>query len=179
VTPEHNYAAALADVALAEGRPEQIRGELNDFLRMMGESADLRNFLASPAVPASPKHAVIAKLIERMGASQAVRNFLYLVVDHGRVGLLGAIGEAFAKELNARLGILDAEIASARDLADEEKNELIGALERRTGKRIVPSYRIERELIGGVRVRIGSVVLDGSVRSSLDRMRASMAGAHE
>ncbi|HVB33444.1 MAG TPA: ATP synthase F1 subunit delta [Patescibacteria group bacterium] len=175
MTPERSYAEALADVALAEQRAEQVRRELGDFLQMMAESADLRNFLSSPAVPASSKRSVIAKLVEQMGASQALRNFLYLVVDHRRVGLLGAIAEAFGEELNLRLGILDAEIAAARDLPDAEKQALVAALERRTGKRVVASYRVEPELIGGVRVRIGSTVLDGSVRSSLDRLRARMA----
>jgi len=178
VTPERSYGEALADVAMAEGRPEPIRRELNDFLKMMAESGDLRNFLISPAVPPSAKRSVIAKLVERMGASQALRNFLYLVVDHRRVGLLGAIGEAFGQELNVRLGILDAEIAASRDLSGDEKQALVSALERRTGKRIVPSYRVEPELIGGVQVRIGSTIWDGSVRSSLDHLRARMAAGH-
>lgn len=178
MTPEHSYAEALADVAMAERRPEQIQRELNDFLQMMAESADLRNFLLSPAVAPPPKHAVIAKLIERMGASQVLRNFLYLVVDHRRTGLLNAIGQTFAQELNARLGIIDVEIASARELPETEKRALIEAIERRTGKRAVPSYRIQPELLGGVRVQIGSTVLDGSVTNSLDRLRARMAAAH-
>ena len=178
MTPEHSYAEALADVAMAERRPEQIHRELNDFLQMMAESADLRNFLLSPAVPPSSKHVVIAKLIERMGASQALRNFLYLIVDHRRVNLLNAIGEAFGRELNARLGIIDVEIASSRELPETEKRALVEAIERRTGKHVVPSYRIQPELLGGVRVQIGSTVLDGSVMSGLDRLRARMATAH-
>jgi F-type H+-transporting ATPase subunit delta len=175
VRPERSYAEALAEVALAERRPDEIRRELSDFLQMMAESADLRNFLTSPAVSPPSKHAVIAKLVERMGASQSLRNFLYLIVDHNRVSLLDAIGEAFGEELNARLGILDAEIAAARDLGEEEKRAVVAALERRTGKRVAPSYRIEPELIGGVRVRIGSTILDGSVSESLERLRARMA----
>ena len=175
MTPERSYGEALADVALAGGRPEQVRRELDDFLAMMSESADLRNFLISPAVSPSSKRSVIAKLVERMGASQTLRNFLYLVVDHRRVRLLGAIAEAFGRELNARLGILDAEIAAARDLSGDEKQALVAALERRTGKKIEPSYRVEPALIGGVQVRIGSTILDGSVRSGLDHLRARMA----
>jgi F-type H+-transporting ATPase subunit delta len=175
VTPERTYAEALADVALAEKRPEQMRRELEDFLTMTAESSDLRNFLASPAVANSSKQAVIAKLVERMGASQALRNFLFLVVDHRRVGLLGAIGEAFGQELNARLGILDAEISTARELDAEEKQAIETELARRTGKRIEASYRIEEELEGGAVVRIGSTIYDGSVRASLERLRARMA----
>lgn len=175
MTPERTYAEALADVALAEKRPEQMRRELEDFLAMMGESSDLRNFLASPAVANSAKQAVIAKLIERMGASEALRNFLFLVVDHRRVGLLGAIGQAFGQELNARLGILDAQISTARELDADEKQAIEAELARQTGKRIEANYRIEKDLEGGAVVRIGSTIYDGSVRASLEQLRARMA----
>jgi F-type H+-transporting ATPase subunit delta len=175
VTPERTYAEALADVALAENRPEQVRRELEEFLGMMAESADLRNFLASPAVPNSAKQAVIGKLVERMGASEALRNFLYLVVDHRRVGLLGAIGQAFGQELNARLGILEARISTARELDAAERQAIEAELARRTGKRIEASYRVDRNLQGGAVVRIGSTVYDGSVRAALERLRERMA----
>lgn len=175
MTPERSYAEALAEVALAEKRPEQMRRELGDFLALMAESSDLRNFLESPAVPARAKQAVISKLIERTGASEALRNFLFLVVDHRRVGLLGAIGVAFGQELNARLGILEAEISAARELGAEEKQELVAVLERRTGKKIEASYRVAPELVGGAVVRIGSTIYDGSVRNGLERLRARMA----
>jgi F-type H+-transporting ATPase subunit delta len=177
VTPEHSYAEALADVALATDRPEQIRRELSDFLAAIAASVDLRNFLESPAVPTNVKQTVIAKLVERMGASEALRNFLFLVVDHRRVGLLGQIAQAFGLELNARLGILDAEISTARELSAGEKQELVAALERRTGKRIEASYRLDPGLIGGVVVKIGSTVYDGSVRNELEQVRARMAAA--
>jgi len=175
MTPERAYAEALADVALAEKRPEQMRRELEDFLGLMAESGDLRNFLASPAVANSSKQAVIRKLVERMGASEALRNFLFLVVDHRRVGMLGGIAEAFGQELNARLGILEAEISAARELDDEERRALEEQLARRTGKGIEASYRIDKDLQGGVVARIGSTVYDGSVRAGLDRLRARMA----
>ncbi len=175
MTPERSYAEALADVALAENRAEAVRRELSDFLKMMAESADLRNFLESPAVTVEAKHSVIAKLVERMGASEALRNFLYLIVDHQRVTLLAAIGEAFGRELNSRLGILEAAISAARQLSEEEKRTLVAVLERQTGKKVEASYRVDPELLGGAVVRIGSTVYDGSVRNGLERLRARMA----
>jgi F-type H+-transporting ATPase subunit delta len=175
MTPERSYAEALAEVALATGRPEQIRRELDEFLATLTGSADLRNFLASPAVPAELKQTVLTKLVQRMGASEALRNFLFLIVDHRRLGLLGAIARAFDEDLNARLGILEAEISAARELPPEERGALEAALARRTGKRIEAKYRVDSRLIGGAVVKIGSTVYDGSVRTELERMRARMA----
>ncbi len=175
MTPERSYAEALADVAFAEKRPEEMRRQLGDFLATMAESADLRNFLESPAVPPGNKRAVIARLTERLGASEALCNFLYLVVDHRRVSLLEAIGTAFGEELNTRLGILEAEISAARELTAEEKQAVVAALERRTGKTIEARYQVAPELLGGVVARIGSTIYDGSVRMGLERLRARMA----
>lgn len=176
MTPERSYAVALADVALAENRAEELRHEVNDFVAMVAESSDLRNFLESPAVPAQAKQAVIGKLIERMGASQALRNFLFLVVDHRRVGLLGGIAQAFGEELNDRLGILVAEVTAARELDAEEKQALENALARRTGKRIQAGYEVNRDLMGGAVVRIGSTIYDASISSGLERLRTRLAG---
>lgn len=175
MTPERSYAEALAEVALASGHPERIQRELGEFLATLAGSADLRNFLASPAVPAEVKQAVLTKLVERIGASEALRNFLFLIVEHRRLGLLGPIAQAFEEDLNAGLGILEAEISAARELPPEEKRALEGALERRTGKRIEARYRVDAGLIGGAVVKVGSTVYDGSVRTELERMRARMA----
>ena len=175
MTPERSYAVALADAAMDAGRPAETRRELGDFLALLAESADLRNFLASPAVATSAKHGVISKLVERLGASEAIRNFLFLIVDHRRVWQLDGIAQAFGQELNARLGILEAEIRAARELDAQERESLVAALERRTGKRIEPAFRVEPGLLGGVVVRIGSTIYDGSVRAGLDRLRARMA----
>jgi F-type H+-transporting ATPase subunit delta len=175
MTPERSYAVALADAAMDAGRPTETRRELGDFLALLAESADLRNFLASPAVGTSTKHAVIAKLVERLGASETIRNFLFLIVDHRRVWQLDGIAQAFGQELNARLGILEAEIRAARELDDQERQSLVAALERRTGKRIEPAFRLDPGLLGGVVVRIGSTIYDGSVRAGLERLHARMA----
>ncbi|HEV2388351.1 MAG TPA: ATP synthase F1 subunit delta [Candidatus Acidoferrales bacterium] len=175
MTPERAYAEALAEAALATGRPEQVRRDLGDFLTTLAGSADLRNFLTSPAVPGEVKQRAVTQVVERMGASETLRNFLFLILEHRRVVLLGAIAAAFDRELNARLGILEAEISAARELPAEEKQALEDALAQRTGQRIQAKYRVEPGLIGGAVVKIGSTVYDGSVKTELARLRARMA----
>lgn len=168
------YAAALADVALQRGGAETLRSDLADFAGMLARSTELRNFLASPAVPRQAKQTGIAEIIGRMKAHAELRNFLFLLVDHGRIGRLEEIRQAFDAELNRRMGILEAEVASAHELAQEEKAELTRTLERVTGKRIEARFRMDPGLIGGATVRIGSTIYDGSVREQLNRLRAQL-----
>ncbi len=168
------YAAALADVALDQKNAEGIKGDLNSFAEALASSSDLRNLLLSPAISNEAKQSAIARLAEAMKLTPAVRNFVYLLIDHRRTEMLGEIQQAFESELNARLGIADAEVTSAQRLSDSERRELTAALERRTGKKIEARFREDESLLGGAVVRVGSTIYDGSVRQRLTRLRAQL-----
>jgi F-type H+-transporting ATPase subunit delta len=165
----------LVDIAIEQGMADQVKNELSDFMLLLAESAELRNFLASPAVPRPTKQAVIEKLILRLGAAKIVRNFLFVVVENGRAALLPQIREEFEAQLRARLGLAQAHVTSAHELSGQEKTDLALVLERLTGKRVETLYSLDPELIGGAVVRIGSVIYDGSVRERLNRLRARLA----
>jgi F-type H+-transporting ATPase subunit delta len=168
------YAAALADVAVEQNDADAIKAELASFVQVFFESEDLRNCLESPGLDAEVKRRAIEKIAERMGLPMAVRNFLWIIVDHRRTEMLREIEAAFREELNARLGIAEAEVVSARSLSDFEKQELLAALEHRTGKRIEAQFREDKDLLGGAVVRVGSTVYDGSVREQLARLREQL-----
>jgi F-type H+-transporting ATPase subunit delta len=89
--------------------------------------------------------------------------------------MLREIEKAFGDELNARLGIAEAEVVSARELSAAEKKTLIAALAQRTGKKITANFREDKTLLGGAIVRVGSTVYDGSVREQLERLRERLA----
>jgi F-type H+-transporting ATPase subunit delta len=165
------YAAALADAALDEKNADAVKRDLASFVDAFYSAADLRNLLESPAVSHESKRKVIEKLSEKMGLAPAVRNFAYLLIDHRRTELLHEIQEAFQTDLNARLGIAEADVTSARELSAEEKKQLTSALERRTGKKIEARFRKDESLLGGAVVRVASTVYDGSVREQLTRLR--------
>jgi F-type H+-transporting ATPase subunit delta len=168
------YAAALADVAVERKNSETIKRNLAAFVEAFSSIADLRNALESPAVNAEVKRKVIAEVAGKMGLDEAVRNFIYLVVDHRRTEILPEIEQAFLSELNERLGIVDAEVTSAHELNDDEKRQLSSVLEQRTGKKVQPRFQIDGALLGGAVVRLGSTIYDGSVRDQLKRLREQL-----
>ena len=168
------YAAALADVAVERKNSETIKRNLAAFAEAFSSVADLRNALESPALNAEVKRKVIAEVAGKMGLDVAVRNFIYLVVDHRRTEILPEIEEAFLSELNERLGIVDAEVTSAHELNDDEKRQLRTVLEQRTGKKVEARFQIDGALLGGAIVRLGSTIYDGSVRGQLKRLREQL-----
>jgi len=170
------YAGALADVAMASGRAETLRQEVRGFAELAAGSAELREFLESPAISRDAKQQLLAGLVTRMGASQELRNFLFVLVDHHRTSLVAEIAREFETKLLERLGVAEVNITSARELTAPQKQKMAGTLESMTGKKIEAHYAVDPGLVGGLVVRIGSTVYDGSVRAQLDRLGASLTG---
>jgi F-type H+-transporting ATPase subunit delta len=168
------YATALTDVVLEQGAAEPAREQLAEFGAAYAESAELRNFLASPAVTREAKHGVIEKLAARMGSSKIIRNFLFVIVDNQRIQLFPEIVASFEQVLRQRQGVAEAEVASAVELNDGQKTLLVGTLAHLTGKKIQPKYSLEPGLLGGAVVRIGDTIYDGSVQNRLNQLRARL-----
>ena len=169
------YANALADIALAQGAAESAAKQLGGFGAAYTQSAELRTFLASPAVSVEAKHAVLEKICGRLGTSKIIRNFLFVIADHRRTQLIPEIVATFQQVLRQRQGVAEAEVASAVELSASQKKELAATLARLTGKKIEPKYSLDPALLGGAVVRIGDTIYDGSLRSRLNEMRARLA----
>ncbi|MFI5095372.1 MAG: ATP synthase F1 subunit delta [Candidatus Acidiferrum sp.] len=169
------YANALADVALAHGAADSALKQLADFGAAFAISPELRNFLTSPAVPRDAKHAVIEKISARVGVGKIIRNFLFVIADHQRTHILPEIIAAFEGVIRRRQGIAEAEISSAVELSAAQKKRFAQTLERLTGKKIQAKYSLDPALLGGAVVRVGDTVYDGSVRNSLNELRARLA----
>jgi len=168
------YAAALADVALERNGADRVKRDLAAFTNAYDSSADLRNALESPAVGREAKLQVVQKIAARMDLAPSVRNFLCVLVDNRRTEMLGEIQQSFHVELNARLGIAEADVTSSGALSAEERKQLTAALEKRSGKKIEARFHEDESLVGGAVVRVGSTVYDGSVREQLTRLREQL-----
>ena len=169
------YANAMADIALAQGAAEPAAKQLQDFGAVYGQSAELRTFLASPAVGIEDKHAVVEKIAARLGASKIIRNLLFVIADHRRTHLLPEVIAAFEQVIRERQGVDQAEVTSAVELSAAQKKEMAATLARLTGKKVETKYALEPALLGGAVVRIGDTIYDGSLRSRLNEMRARLA----
>jgi len=172
------YAQALADLAFAPGSTitaAQVASQLRAVEQISQASAELRTILLSPAVPPARKRSVMARLTEPLGLSRLVRNFLFVVIDRRRIPLLGAIREAFERLVDEREGIVRAQVRTAWELRPEHRAKLEEALERLTGKQVRSEYVLDEELLGGLVLRLGSTVYDGSLRGRLEALGRRLA----
>ena len=170
------YARALVEVVLEQRIDADLaRQQLNSIAEAVRESVELRRVWESPAVPAEQKRAVLDGIVGQISAFKAIRNFIAVIIDHRRIPMLDEIARQFAVELDAQLGLVEADISSARQLSAEERRELESQVERLTGKTVRAHYVSEPGLLGGVMVRVGSTIYDGSVRGQLEKMKEQLS----
>lgn len=174
----NRYARALVDIVTAPGsplKPEDAVAQLRSVEALIQESPELRTALLTPAIQNSRKRAVMADLIARIGGSDLIRNFVYVVIDHRRIGLIGEIREAFEMRIDERLGFVRAEVSSAAPLNENLSGNIESELSKLTGKRMRLHFKVDPALVGGVVARIGSTVYDGSVRGELQELGRKLA----
>ena len=170
----NRYARALVDVVLekpGELDTGRVAGDLRRLEEMVAESVDLRNILLSPAVPPARKRAVLSRLLEPMAVPAIVKNFIFVVVDRRRVPLLKLICQSYETLLDERQGVVRADVSSAMEISDAQRNRLREEIAKVTGKQVRCEFAVEDDLLGGALVRVGSSVYDGSLRGQLEALR--------
>jgi F-type H+-transporting ATPase subunit delta len=171
----NTYARALADVVFdLHLDAAKTLQEAQSVAEWVAGSKELRAVWETPSIPAGQKRAVLDAIAAREGTSPPLRNFLAVLIDHQRIPFLGPIVKQFEKELNSRLGFVEAEITSARDLEGMERRALESQVEKLTSKKVKATYSRDESLLGGAVVKVGSTIYDGSVKGSLERIRTAI-----
>jgi F-type H+-transporting ATPase subunit delta len=170
------YARAFADVVIGKKLdPRRAEDELAALVQMVESVPVLRTVWESPAVDAREKHAVLDKIIARIGGSRMLRNFVAVLIDNRRVAALPEIARQFELELNERLGLADAEVTSARELTEAERQALEARVRKVTGKEVRARYKTDRKVLGGAVVKVGSTIYDGSIRGQLEKLKQELS----
>lgn len=135
---------------------------------------DVKSFASNPKISDQQVAETFLSLLKSNVTPEA-KNFVAMLVENGRLTLLPGIGSQFHALKNAAEGAADAEITSAFELTDAQVKDLVATLEKKFGRKLNPTVKVDSALIGGVRVAVGDEVLDTSVRAKLQKMHAALA----
>jgi F-type H+-transporting ATPase subunit delta len=166
------YAEALFRVAQS--------GNLAAWSDLVSEMAavaalpEVKSFVSNPKLSDTQVAETFLSLL-KSNVSPEAKNFVQMLAENGRLTLLPEIGEQFHALKNAAEGAADAEITSAFELTDAQVKDLVATLEKKFGRKLNPSVKVDNALIGGVRVTVGDEVLDTSVRAKLQQMYVALA----
>lgn len=167
------YARALFSLGQEDGNFEQYGQDLTEFSKLYHDNEDFRQVIANPIFAMEDRKKVLLIVLEKSSFSEVVKNFFNLLLDKNRIGAIEAIKGHYSKLTDEASGIARAEIITARPLKEEALGRIERSLEGLTSKKIKSEVREDRDLIGGIVARIGDLVLDGSVKAQLKRLKES------
>ena len=170
------YAAALFDIADERRMLDEVAADLRQLRTMLAESVDLLRLVRSPILTRGEQGKAISTLAERAGFSPLVRDFLAVVAKNRRLFAIPAMIEAYLARLAERRGEVTAEVIAAQPLSETQLALLSEQLRRSIGRRVSVDPRVDPGLIGGMIVKVGSRMVDGSLRSKLQRLQLAMRG---
>jgi F-type H+-transporting ATPase subunit delta len=170
------YANALLELARDAGTQEQVEAELGALDEMLAENADLRANLGNPRITREVKRNVLIALLGD-GASDLVKRTVLLLADKGRAGLLPEFAAVFNEVAMKAAGRAIARVETATPLDDEQRNHIRENLSRVTGQEVSLDETVEESLLGGLRVTIGSRMIDGSLKRRLEKLQDQMLRA--
>ncbi len=169
------YARSLFDVARQEGKLDVVREQLGQFADALDENRDLQVFFFSPYFSSAEKREGIAKAVE--GADEELVNFLELLAEKHRMPAIFRIRRRFDELWAEAKKRLEVTLTSAVEL-DRKVVEQVGAeVERQTDREIDLETQVDPDILGGLVLRVGNMVLDASLRSKLERLRKEVASA--
>lgn len=174
------YARALAESLGAGGQIDkkalgQVEGELSALGALMTDKkSEFRQAMLNPSFSSDQRQAILRKVAEDNKFHAATRVFLDLLVEKDRLPYLALIAQSFRDEVDERIGRVRAKIVSARKLEGGAVDEIVGVLEKRTGKSVVAEVEVDPAVISGVSASIGGLVFDGTLKAQLDRLRAEL-----
>jgi F-type H+-transporting ATPase subunit delta len=170
------YAVALFNLAQEENALEQIKQELRVVYEVFTTNDELSNLLKQPKITAKKKREIIK---EAFGStSQYVINTLLLLVDRHRENIIPTMVEEFLAQANELQGVADATVYSVRELTDKEKKALSDKFAKELGKKKINIENvIEPSILGGVMLRVGNRIYDGSVQGKLERVEKQLVSS--
>ena len=168
------YASALLGVGIERKEAELYRDQLEAFSMIVEEDKQIQIFLESPKIRRSDKKAAIEKALSGQ-VCEPVLNLIRILIDRGRQGLIDDITHAYQGRMDAMAGRVNATITSATRLSSGIREALVGAITKKLNREVVSTERVDPDLLAGLTVQIGDLVVDGSLRTQLGKIRQEMS----
>jgi|SRR6188474_3189129 F-type H+-transporting ATPase subunit delta len=162
----NRYAKALIDV-LYPDHAETGFEQLQSLSKLLQEVPEALSILSNPTISIDRRKGLMKEIGSALGFNKSIRNFVDLLIERNRFGLLGEIVPAYQKLMDERLGVVHAHVTSAHPLDATEQQQLAGKLQSLTGKKVRMEVAVDPSLIGGAVAQVGSTIYDGSISQQL------------
>lgn len=170
------YASALFELAKDQGQHSQVEQDLVKFQRLMSSSEDLRHLVSSPVFTAAAQGKAISTIAQKAGAHGLTVNFMKVLAANRRLFAISDIVKSYRIIAARARGEVSAEVTSALPLTEAQLQALKVELRGTVGKDVAITAKVDPALLGGIIVKVGSKMIDSSLRTKLDQLKVAMKG---
>ncbi len=171
------YASAFFDLAEEEGVLDAVESDVRALVDIIDNSDELRSFLANPTFDRDSQNSAMMALLDKADAHLLLKNLIQLVIKNGRLSALYGVLQAFLMRAAEARGEVSAEAITAAPLNDEQQQRLRAEIEASIGKAVNLTLSTDPDLLGGMIVKVGSRMVDSSLRTKLNRLKLAMKEA--
>jgi F-type H+-transporting ATPase subunit delta len=170
----NRYATALIDTADSAKALDSVEKDMSELASMLEQSADLKSLISSPLFNRDQQMTSLTAIGQQAGFNKLTVNFLGVLAQNRRLADLGGIIKGFRQELSKRRGEIRAQVKSAFPLTPEQERMLQDSMKKSLGFNVQLETSVDRSLLGGMIVTVGSRMIDDSVKGKLERLKQVM-----
>ena len=168
------YSRALFEVLKETNELDKAESDVKSFQLLIESSSDIKNFIKDPTQSTNKQKEVINVLSDKLEFSKNLKNFFLLLIEKRRIFFVQKISESFLKLCSKKRGEIKASLISSKELSKSELDEVSKDLSAAMGSTLKLDYKVDKELIGGLKLQLGSFMIDTSIKSKLKKYEQVM-----
>ena len=168
------YSRALFEVANESNELDKTENDIRNFQSLFNSSSEIKNFIQNPTQSKNTQNSVILLITEKLDFSKNLKNFFLLLIEKRRIFFVKKTSESFLKLCSKKRGELKASLISSKELSQAELDEISKDLSKSMGSTIKFDYKVDKELIGGLKLQLGSFMIDTSIKNRLKKYKQAM-----
>ena len=168
------YSRALFEVANETNELNKIENDVRNFQSLFNSSSEIKNFIQNPTQSKNTQNNAINLLSEKLGFSKNLKNFFLLLIEKRRIFFVKKISESFLRLCSKKRGEIKASLISSKELSPTEIDEISKDLSKSMRSIIKLDYKVDKDLIGGLKLQLGSFMIDTSIKNKLKKYEQAM-----
>ena len=165
------YSRALFEVAQEAGELEKIENDIKNFASLLNNSLEIENFIHNPTKSKENQNNVLKILAEKLNFSKSLKNFMFLLIEKRRIFFVEKIFDSFLKLCSQKKGEVKASLISSKELSESDLDSISKELSSTMSSTIKLNYKVDKELIGGLKLQLGSFMIDTSIKNKLNKYK--------
>ena len=168
------YSRALFEVSQDSDDLDKVENDIKNFKLIYDKNSDVKNFIKDPSQTITEQNKLVNLISDKLNFSKNVQKFLLLLIEKRRIFFVNKIIESFLRLCSQKRGEIKASLISSKELSQTELNDISTDLSKSMGSTLKFDYKVDKELIGGLKLQLGSIMIDTSIRNRLKKYEQAM-----